>query len=161
MLKAIAYIGVSTDRQAKNNLSLKGQQEQIEKYAKTLGYELVKVFEDAGESAKTTNRPEFLKAIDYALNRKNTVSFFIVWKFDRFARHANDHLQTKAILQKNGVRLLSVTENLIEDATGDLMELILAGFAQFDNAIRGARSAEGAKRRLEKGGWPYLCAVGL
>jgi site-specific DNA recombinase len=55
MKKAVIYTRVSTDEQAKNNLSLKGQKDAIEDYCKHLNIEVAKHFCDAGESAKTMN----------------------------------------------------------------------------------------------------------
>jgi site-specific DNA recombinase len=160
MNRAIAYTRVSTDKQAKENLSLQGQRDQITAYAKANDMELVEVYEDAGESAKTANRPQLIRAIEFSTRKDSNIDYFIVWKFDRFARNASDHMQLKATLLKQNVRLVSVTEPLEANPTGDLMEIILAGYGQFDNATRTLRSTDGLRRRLAEGGWPHLAPIG-
>ncbi len=54
-----------------------------------------------------------------------------------------------------GVKLVSVTEPIGDDPTGNLMEGVLAAFAQFDNDIRTLRTTGGMKARTEQGGWPH------
>ena len=50
-----------------------------------------------------------------------------MWKLDRFARNRYDSAIYKAALKKNGVRVISVTEHITDDATGGLMESIFEG----------------------------------
>ena len=58
-IKAAIYIRVSTEDQAREGFSLGEQQKAIEEYCKRQGYEIYKVYEDAGISAKDTKRPSF------------------------------------------------------------------------------------------------------
>jgi site-specific DNA recombinase len=157
-MRAIAYTRVSTDRQARENLSLDGQEKQIRDYCKASGIELVDLFTDAGESAKTAERPELLKSLEFC--RKGEIDLYIVWKLDRFSRNTADHSSMRVLLSKMGVALRSVTEPIDESPTGNLMATILSGFSQFDNEVRGQRSAEGVKRRIEEGGWPHAAPLG-
>ena len=157
-MRAIAYTRVSTDRQARENLSLAGQEKQIREYCAANDIELVQVFTDAGESAKTADRPELLKSLEYC--RKSSVELYIVWKLDRFSRNTADHSSMRVLLRKMGVTLRSATEPIDESPTGNLMATILSGFSQFDNEVRGQRSSEGVKRRIEEGGWPHAAPLG-
>ena len=159
-MKAVAYIRVSTERQAQNNLSLEGQEKQIREYCKSLGVELVQLFSDAGESAKTADRPQLLQSLEFC--RKNRdIDLYVVWKLDRLSRNADDHSTIRVMLSKIGVVIRSVTEAIDESPTGNLMSTILSGFAQFDNELRSLRSTEGVKRRIEQGGWPHAAPLGF
>jgi len=56
-MKAIGYVLVSTDKQADHGVSLEAQQEKVRAMAVVHGAELIDVVVDAGESAKTLDRP--------------------------------------------------------------------------------------------------------
>ncbi len=119
-----------------------------------------RIFVEKGESAKTAQRTEFIKAIDYCKRLRGRGGYFVVWKIDRFARDASDHFHVKALLAKHGVSIRSVTETIGDDPQGHLMETILAGFAQFDNDIRALRSRGGMEARLRQGIWVWRAPLG-
>lgn len=158
--KAVIYTRVSTDEQARNGLSLQGQEEAAKEYCKREGLEVAKVFCDAGESAKTANRPQLIASIAYCTEHYKEIDFFVVWKLDRFARNAEDHFIIDAQLQKLGIQLRSVTEPITDSPVGNLTKTMLAGFAQFDNDVRAERSSNGVRRRIEEGGWPHMAPLG-
>jgi site-specific DNA recombinase len=160
MQKAVIYTRVSTDEQAKNGLSLKGQEDAAIGYCKDNNLEVAKIFCDAGESAKTINRPELIKSMAYCDENYKDIDFYIVWKMDRLARIAYDTAVIDASLQKLGIQLRSVTEPISNSPMGSLTKTMLAGFAQFDNDIRAERSSSGVKRRIKEGGWPHLSPLG-
>ena len=160
-MEVVAYVRVSTDEQVRGT-SLDMQEKACKDYAKANGWKLpqANVFRDEGESAKATNRPELLRMMEFVRKNKGKVSHCIVWKLDRFARNSDDHVLLRAVLGKNGVTLVSVTEPIDASPTGKLMETILSGFAQFDNDVRTHRTTEGMKKRLEQGGWPHAAPIG-
>ena len=158
--QAVIYIRVSTDEQAKNGLSLQGQLQACQEYAQQEGWKVMKVFEDAGESAKTANRPQLLSMLEFVRKNKGQIKFVIVWKVDRFARNLADHMSVTAILNKQGARLASVTEPIDDTLNGKLIEGMLANFAEYDNGLRAKRSTDGMIRRLEEGGWPFPAPFG-
>src|SRR5213592_4419848 len=61
---------------------------------------------------------------------------------------------------KYGVRIVSVTEPIDSNPEGNLMETILAGFAQFDNDIRATRTVQGMRRKLQEGIFPWKPPLG-
>ena len=64
MQKAIAYIRVSTDRQAVEGVSLDAQRERIEAWCKANGYMLDTTYSDAGMSGcRADNRPALQDAL--------------------------------------------------------------------------------------------------
>ena len=158
-MKAVVYCRVSTSDQARN-LSLETQEKACREYAARNGWEVARVFVEAGESAKTADgRPEFQKAIEFC--RKNRVDFFVVYAASRFARNALDHLYVQEnVLRRLGVTLHSVTEPIEDTATGRLMNTMLAGFAQFDNDVRSDRTVAGMKAALGRGRWAWKNPLG-
>ncbi len=159
-MKVVIYTRVSTDEQARSNLSLKGQKDAALKYCADNDIQIAAIFTDEGESAKTADRPQLLAALDYCKKNYKEIDGFVVWKLDRLARKSADHHVITAVLKKHGVRLISVTEPIDDSATGQLMETILAGYAQFDNDVRAERSGAGVLRRIQEGGWPHLAPLG-
>lgn len=159
-MQAVIYTRVSTDEQAKNGLSLEGQEKAARDYCRQEGLEVAEIFTDAGESAKTANRPQLIAAVAYCKDHYKDIDYFVVWKLDRFARNTEDHVIIDSQLQKLGIQLRSVTEPITDTPLGNLTKTMLAGFAQFDNDVRAERSSNGVKRRIEQGGWPHMAPVG-
>jgi site-specific DNA recombinase len=157
--KGIIYCRVSSAEQV-DGTSLDTQKQACLAYCQQHNITVDHVFIEKGESAKTTNRTQFLEAIDYCKQAKGQVSYFIVWKLDRFARQTTDHFKVKALLSNYGVVLQSVTETIGDDPQGNLMETILAGFAQFDNDIRAQRSRNGMQEKLRNGVWVWGAPYG-
>jgi len=64
-------------------------------------------------------------------SEKKLFDVVIVWKLDRFARNRYDSAHHKATLRRNGVKVVSATEPIPDDATGILLESLLEGYAEF------------------------------
>lgn len=159
-MEAVVYTRVSTLEQAENNKSLDNQQQACRDYAARLNLDVIKVFTEQGESAKTADRTQLKAMIEYMGANKGRVKNVIVWKVDRLARKTEDHLMLTGLFAKMGARLHSVTEPLEDSAAGKLMEHILASFAEFDNRVRAERSSKGMESRLREGGWVHIAPIG-
>lgn len=147
-MKGIIYCRVSSHEQTQGT-SLGNQQTACEEYARHKNITIEKIFVERGESATAANRAEFIKALEYC--NKKDIEAFIVWKIDRFARNTTDHFNVRAMLAKYNTTLHSVTEPITNDPQGQLMETMLAGFAQFENEIRKQRCTSGMQGSLRKG----------
>ena len=158
---AVAYIRVSTDEQV-NGTSLDSQKKAVQEYAAKQGLLLPdeNIFREEGVSAKLIDRPQLALLLKYCLENKGRVTDCIVWKVDRLARKSEYHHMIKATLAKYGVKLVSVTEPIDDSPTGNLMDGILASFAQFDNEIRLLRTTGGMRARAMQGGWPHDAPIG-
>ncbi len=156
---AIIYARVSSKDQLEGT-SLETQERQAKEYADRQGLNLLKVFIERGESAKTANRTEFNKALAFCSDKKNKVSYFIVYKLDRFARNQDDHVTVRAFLKRCGVELRSVTEPIDETPIGRAMEGVLSVFAEFDNNVRTERTKGGMLERVKQGVWVWTEPLG-
>ncbi len=155
----IIYCRVSSFEQI-SGTSLESQEKICKEYADKLNINILNIFIEKGESAKTTDRTEFNKAIQFCSLKKNRVGYFIVYKLDRFARNQNDHAIISHLLNKYGVKLRSVTEPIDDTPTGKLMEGVLSSFAEFDNNIRKERSVNGMRERMKQGIWVWKAPLG-
>ena len=87
---------------------------------------------DRAFSAKTDHRPEFQRMIkDSAKGKFNLI---LVWKLDRFSRNRYDSAHYKALLKKNGVKVMSATERISDGSEGILLESVLEGMAEYYSA---------------------------
>lgn len=155
----IIYVRVSSLEQVEGT-SLESQERLCREYAEREKINVVAVFVEKGESAKTANRTEFLKAVNFCADKKNKVSSFIVYKIDRFSRNQTDYAIVKQRLKKYGTEIESVSEKIDDTPSGKLMEVILSGFAEFDNNIRTERSINGMKERIKQGIWVWQAPLG-
>jgi DNA invertase Pin-like site-specific DNA recombinase len=156
--KAVAYVRVSTDQQAEKGLSLPAQLEHCQKYAREHGLTIAKVFQDEGETATSSNRPEFLEMIDYARTNAD-VSAVIVYDTSRFARNREDAVVFKRMLEKRGVKVHYAAQMISDDPEGKFLEGILEVMDEHYSRVlaRVVRRGmiESAKRGNWMGGAPY------
>jgi DNA invertase Pin-like site-specific DNA recombinase len=139
-MKAVLYCRYSSDSQSEN--SIEGQLRESKAFAERKGMTILGTYIDRALSAKSDNRPEFQRMIKDSA--KGLFDVIIVWKLDRFARNRYDSAHYKAILRKNGVKVISATEPISEDATGILLESLLEGMSEYYSA----ELAEKVKRGL-------------
>ena len=155
----VIYCRVSTKEQIEGT-SLESQEVACREYARQRNIRILKTFVERGESAKFADRTQLIKLIDFCRESKDKIQSLLVWKVDRFARNVGDHFNIKATLMKYGVRVVSVTEPIDANPEGNLMETILAGFAQFDNDIRATRTVQGMRRKIQEGIFPWKPPLG-
>ena len=156
---AILYPRVSSQKQL-DNASLPTQRGEMERFAEREGYAILRVFEDKGRSAKTTNRPALQDMLRWIADRPHQVDAVLVYDFNRAARNLEDHLAIRSTLKKHGVKLISVTQPVTDDPHGLLLEHIHAAVAQHENSIRGQRSKLGMANATERGRWCHQAPVG-
>jgi site-specific DNA recombinase len=158
-VNGVIYCRVSSKEQVEGT-SLESQEIACKQYARNHNIAVLQTFIERGESAKFADRTQLIELIDFCRNSKEKVRALLVWKLDRFARNVGDHFSIKATLMKYGVRVISVTEPIDANPEGKLMETILAGFAQFDNDIRAARTVQGMQRKMREGIFPWKAPFG-
>src|SRR5688572_9332567 len=107
IMKAVLYCRVSTKEQAQTGYSLEAQEKACRSFAEQNSYQIVRVFVERGESAKTQDSPELQALLKYCLEHKGKVSAVIVWRVDRFTRNLRDQLNLADLLAKAGIRIFS------------------------------------------------------
>ena len=129
-MKAVIYARYSSDSQREE--SIEGQLRECTAFAEKNGITILRHYIDRAYSAKTDNRPEFQNMIKDS--GKRLFDMVIVWKLDRFARNRYDSARYKAMLKKNGVKVVSATEVISEGAEGIILESVLEGYAEYYSA---------------------------
>ena len=148
-MNAFIYARYSSDGQTEN--SIEGQIRECRDYAEKNGITILGSYIDRAYSAKTDARPQFQKMIKDS--SKKLFDVIIVWKLDRFARNRYDSAHYKAVLRKNGVKVLSATEPISEDSTGILLESLLEGYAEFFSAELSEKVKRGMTENALKCKW--------
>ncbi len=129
-MTGVIYARYSSENQREE--SIEGQLRECKEFAQKNDIQIVGSYIDRALSAKTDNRPDFQRMIkDSANGLFDTV---IVWKLDRFARNRYDSAHYKAMLRKNGVKVISATEVISDTAEGILLESLLEGMAEYYSA---------------------------
>ena len=138
-MKAIGYIRVSTEDQAREGVSLKNQRAKIQAYAQLKDLDLLDIIEDAGISAKNLNRPGAQEVLRLA--KAGAIDAVIVFKLDRMFRSTVDALETTRHFDKWGIAFHSINENLdTKSAMGKFFFTLTAAIAEMERGIVSERT---------------------
>lgn len=150
--KAAIYIRVSTHWQVDKD-SLQVQQRELIAYAQlVLGINDYFVFEDAGYSAKNTDRPSFQSMMSRV--RTGEFSHVLVWKIDRVSRNLLDFASMYDELQRLGVIFISKNEQFdTSTAIGEAMLKIILVFAELERNMTSERVSAVMVSRANNGQW--------
>ena len=151
-LKVAIYIRVSTHWQVDKD-SLQVQKRELIAYAQmVLGIQDYFVFEDAGYSAKNTDRPDYQEMMERL--RSGEFSHLLVWKIDRISRNLLDFAGMYEELKRLGVTFVSKNEQLdTSTAIGEAMQKIILVFAELERKMTGERVTSVMLSRAENGQW--------
>lgn len=145
-MTAVIYARYSSDNQREE--SIEGQLRECKAFAERNDIQIVDTYIDRARTGRNDNRDNFQKMIKDSSSKK--FKFVIVWKFDRFARNHYDSPYYKTILRRNGVKVLSATEELPEGSGGILLEALLDGWADFYSAELSEKVVRGLKENAYK-----------
>lgn len=128
-MNVVLYMRYSSDRQTEQ--SIEGQQRVCREFCKREGYKIVGEYIDRATSAYkgAEKRTEFQRMIKDS--EKQLWNGVVVYKLDRFARNRYDSATYKAKLKRNGVKVISATENISDNPEGIILESVLEGMAEF------------------------------
>lgn len=162
MIIAAAYVRVSTDEQT--DYSPAAQLEDIKEYASKNGYHIPDefVFIDEGISGKRADkRPAFQNMIRQARKKTNHIKYIIVHKFDRFARNKEDSVLYKAMLKKDGVKVISVKEPIPQDDKfAVIYESMLEAMAEYYSLNLAEEVNKTMIKKAEMGEWQSAAPFG-
>ncbi len=150
--KVALYVRVSTTYQVEKD-SLPMQREDLINYAKyVLNIDKYEVFEDAGYSAKSTERPAYQQMMSRLRDRE--FSHLLVWKIDRISRNLIDFSEMYNELKKLGVTFVSKNEQFQTDTPmGEAMLKIILVFAELERKMTSERVSSVMISRANKGQW--------
>lgn len=162
-MKALGYIRVSTEEQAREGVSLEAQERRIQDYCRLYGLELAGVVRDEGVSAgkPLSRRPgggELLRRVGEGEARA-----VVAVKLDRLFRSASDALTVVETWQKGKVALHVIDlgggqQMATGTAIGKLLLTVMAAVAEMERALVSERTKAAmalVAERKHVGGVPY------
>jgi len=149
--RTVAYLRVSTDKQAEHGVSLDAQRAKVEAYAGLYDLELVAVEVDAGASAKSlSHRPSLDRAL--AMLEAGEADALLVVRLDRLTRSVRDLGELVDRFQAGGWALLSVGEQVdTRTAGGRLVLNVLASVSQWEREAIGERTSVALQHKQARG----------
>jgi site-specific DNA recombinase len=117
-------------------------------------------YTDPGTSATNMNRPG-LQDMLIRIQEDKSIGAVYVQDTDRLARNAGDHLTIKALLRKNNVELISVSQPGLENTPeGNFMDLVIAGVNQLQSQITSRKTLKSMEQKYKDGWWPTRAPMG-
>ena len=154
------YIRVSTEDQAREGLSLPEQEKRLRAMCEYKGYEIYKLYKDAGISAKTGNtRPAFEELLQDIRDKKcNTI---VVLKLDRLTRSVFDLEGIMNFLEENNAYLDCANEEInTTNSSGKMVARLLTTVSQNEIERTNERTKFGLSGAIKEGHIPARAPLG-
>lgn len=148
-MKAMGYVRVSTDEQAREGISLDNQKAKIESYCALHDLELIGIIEDAGKSGKDLNREGIRVLIDSMKARQ--INAVVVYKLDRLSRKVIDTLNLIELMRRHYIAFHSITDNIdTKTAMGKFFLNVMASLAQMERDLISERTKDALQHKISK-----------
>jgi len=149
----VAYLRVSSEKQASDGLSLEVQHKRVRAHCELHELNLVSIETDAGRSAGSLRRPALERALQ--MLRDGKAEGLVVVKLDRLTRRLKDLLQLVEDYfdtDKGGSHLISLSETVdTRTPHGKAMIGLLGVFAEWERDMARARTREVMDSKKERG----------
>ena len=161
---AVSYLRVSTTGQARRGggddegFSIPAQRDANKRKAASMGSMIIKEFVDRGASARSANRPELQRMLEYI--NDHAVDYVIVHKLDRLARNRSDDVEIVRALEAANVQLVSTTEAIDATPSGMLLHGIMSSIAEFYSRNLAAEVTKGLSTKAQRGGTVSKAPIG-
>ena len=154
------YIRVSTEDQAREGFSLGEQKEKLLQLCRFKEYEVFKVYEDAGISAKDMeHRPAFQEML--ADMKKGKINYIVAYKLDRVTRSVRDLEELIAVLEKYNTYLVCDRDDVnTSTANGRFFVRMLTVLSQLEIEIVSERTKFGLNGAIKSGHLPGQIPLG-
>lgn len=148
--KAITYLRVSTDEQARSGLGLDAQRLAIEGAARYRQWEIVGEYVDEGRSGKSMKRPMLREALD-VLDR-GEADVLVVSKLDRLSRSVLNFAQIAERAKRGGWSLVALDVDVdTSSPSGELLVNVIAAMAQWEARMIGERTSAALQAKKARG----------
>jgi len=161
---AVSYLRVSTTGQAHRGggddegFSIPAQRDANKRKAASMGAIVIKEFVDRGASARSANRPELQRMLEYVEDHE--VNYVIVHKLDRLSRNRSDDVEIVRALEAASVQLVSTTEAIDATPSGMLLHGIMSSIAEFYSRNLAAEVTKGLITKAQRGGTVSKAPIG-
>jgi site-specific DNA recombinase len=151
--RAALYLRVSTGRQAESDLSIPDQRRQLSTYCELKGWQTADEYVEPGSTATDDKRPSFQAMIDAALSKPPSFNVILVHSFSRFFRDQFQFEFYARKLARNGVRIISITQELGDDPMSLMMRQIMNLFDEYQSRENAKHTLRAMKENARQGFW--------
>ena len=153
MTRCAIYARVSTARQAEQKISIPDQLRRMKKYANVREFEVVAEYVENGVSGRDDRRPEFQAMIDEACKKPRSFDIILIHSFSRFFRDEVSFELYRRKLEKNGVVVISITQEMSEGPGGELTRRIIALTDEMRSKEDAKHVLRGMQENARQGFW--------
>ncbi len=153
-------VRVSTEDQAREGFSLGEQKEKLLQLCSFKGYEVFKIYEDAGISAKDMeHRPAFQEMLSDM--KKGKINYIVAYKLDRVTRSVRDLEELISVLEQYHCFLVCDRDDVnTSTANGRFFVRMLTVLSQLEIEIVSERTKFGLNGAIKSGHLPGVLALG-
>ncbi|MDE1969999.1 MAG: recombinase family protein [Patescibacteria group bacterium] len=164
-MRALIYLRVSSEGQARKENPISTQKNACLEFARRNGYDVDEaqdIYIDAGISGRSTKSRIAYQAIMERMKTDKNVVGIVAYDTSRISRNLMVYLQFKEQLNKYGKKFFSITEPHFNDdnPVSKLMENMLASFAEFRSGQDGEKISAAMKQKAESGLYVGLAPYG-
>jgi site-specific DNA recombinase len=152
-IRAALYVRVSTTRQAEADLSIPDQVKQLTAYCERKCWLVAETYIEPGASALDDDRPVFQEMIAAATSPDCPYDHVVVHSLSRFSRDVLDSALYGRKLEKAGVSLVSITQELGDDTNGKLIRTILNAFDEHSSRENAKHTHRAMMENARQGFW--------
>lgn len=152
-MKCVAYIRVSTEKQAEEGNGLDSQIRDIKNHCRKNGMIIDDWYVDDGYTGSNMDRPELQRLVNDCTRKR--VECVVAFKLDRLSRSMIDGLYLiERVFQPNNVRFECVHDSVSYDSPMEqAYTQMMAVFAQLDKNTMMLRMRGGMLERVKQGYW--------
>ena len=152
-MNVICYKRVSTDDQADRGFSLQHQEVVMKQWCEINKHTIIGIYTE-DYSAKTFDRPEWKKIIEFIKKNKGLVDSILCLRWDRFSRNAYEAFTVLKQLQKLGIVVNTVEQQLdLSNPDSKMMLSMYLTLPEIENDKNSLRTTEGSRRARLEGCW--------
>ena len=158
IMRVAIYSRVSTEEQKSAGFSLQDQERKLRVFCKERGYLVVDHYSD-DRSGKTFIRPEFQR-FEREIKVKR-IEALVCMRYDRFSRNAQDTFSMKTKLEKKGVGLVFVEQNVdLTVPENLLLHAVYSVIPQIENDRKSLNTRAGMRQAQREGRWMWKAPFG-
>ena len=135
------------------DLSVPDQLEALRDYAWKNDYVVVREYVDDTEIRDNPDKPRFRRMIDEASKTNSPFREVLVWRFSRFTRKREHDVAFRSMLQRKGVRVVSVAEQADDSIPHKLLEEIIASLDEFHSENQAWENTSRMRDAASRGFW--------
>lgn len=152
------YVRKSQNREDKQVQSLESQKRELKTYAKKMGLNVVKIYEDSASAHKPSNRPNFDQMLKDIENGE--IQGILTWKADRIARNMKEGGDLIHRLQTEEFVMIKTPSSQYLSTDNMLMLIIEMGMANQYSLDLSKNVKRGNKTKIENGGFCHVAPIG-